>query len=70
MDNTIDMAKRDIIDKYFKDNIEMQKVVEEAFRGIGYYKDLLAEWFESNGYSDEAKIWRDMAKTSYSQRLD
>lgn len=48
----------------------MQKVVEEAFRDVGYYKDLLAEWFESNGYTDEAKIWRDMAKTSYSQRLD
>lgn len=61
-------AKNDLIKKYFQNNEVMKDVVERAYNGEGCCQSCLADWLEKNGHSEEAKIWKDMAKTYYEQK--
>lgn len=68
MADSISIAKNELIKKYFKDDMQMQDIVERAFNGEGCCQEILADWFEKNGYIDQAKLWGDMAKTSYQEK--
>ena len=70
MSEILKICKNNLIQKYFKEDKEMQDIVDRAYNGDGGCQDFLAKWFEKNGYPEEASVWKDLAKTYYQQKSE
>ena len=55
-------AKDAYINQYFSEDARMREVAEDAFRGTWQKQEELAELFESKGYLDPARVWREKSK--------
>jgi len=64
MRNNWETARDYLIEHYFKDNEVMKKHAEKAYNGDVYSQKILAEWFEKNNYSDDARAWNDKFDTN------
>ena len=64
MSSDWEKAKVEYINRYFSDDECMQNVAEQAFNGIPFYQEKLAEWFDERHMSGEAEKWKKQSRTN------
>ena len=62
MNETWEKAKDYLLKHYFKDDENIKKIAEEAYKPTDIHnKYRLSDWFKKNGFESEAEMWREKA---------